>query len=148
MIMKLMTPKRRKIAAQSRKGFTLVELLLVLTILAILAAIVLPRMTGSTERARQTAATTQISTLGTALGAYEVDTGSYPRGREGLQALMVKPRDAINWHGPYMEKEIPPDPWGHPYVYECPGKHNPSGYDLSAVGPDGTVYGNWNTQKR
>jgi general secretion pathway protein G len=146
--MKLMTPKRSNSKAHRRNAFTLVELLLVLTILAILAAIVLPRMTGSTERARQTAAQTQISTLGTALGAYEVDTGSYPRGREGLQALMVKPRDAINWHGPYMEKEIPSDPWGHPYVYECPGKHNPSGYDLYATAPDGTVYANWNTQKR
>jgi general secretion pathway protein G len=146
--MKLITLKRSINKTRRQSGFTLVELLLVLTILAILAAIVLPRMTGSTERARTTAATTQISTLGTALGAYEVDTGSYPRGRDGLQALMVKPRDAINWHGPYMEKEIPPDPWGHPYVYECPGKHNPSGYDLFATGPDGTIYGNWNTQKR
>jgi general secretion pathway protein G len=146
--MKLITPKRSINKTRRQSGFTLVELLLVLTILAILAAIVLPRMTGSTERARTTAATTQISTLGTALGAYEVDTGSYPRGREGLQALMVKPRDAINWHGPYMEKDIPPDPWGHPYVYECPGKHNPSGYDLFATGPDGTVYGNWSAQKR
>jgi general secretion pathway protein G len=146
--MKLTTPKRSINKARRQSGFTLVELLLVLTILAILAAIVLPRMTGSTERARTTAAQTQVSTLGTALGAYEVDTGSYPRGRDGLQALMVKPRDAINWHGPYMEKEIPPDPWGHPYVYECPGKHNPSGYDLLATGPDGTIYGNWNTQKR
>jgi general secretion pathway protein G len=146
--MKLINPKRRNPGASRQSAFTLVELLLVLTILAILAAIVLPRMTGSTERARVTAAQTQISTLGTALGAYEVDTGSYPRGREGLQALMVKPRDAINWHGPYMEKDIPPDPWGKPYVYECPGKHNPSGYDLSSTGPDGTVYGNWNTQRR
>ncbi len=60
---------------------------------------------------------------------------------------MVKPRDANNWHGPYMEKDIPLDPWGHPYVYECPGKRNPSGYDLYATGPDGTVYGNW-TAKR
>jgi general secretion pathway protein G len=147
MIMKNMTPKRRNSATRRRNAFTLVELLLVLTILAILAGIVLPRMTGSTERARVTAAQTQISTLGTALGTYEVDNGAYPRGREGLQALMVKPRDAGNWHGPYMEKDIPLDPWGKPYVYECPGKRNPSGYDLYATGPDGTVYGNW-TQKR
>ena len=145
--MKIMTPKRRNHTARRQKAFTLVELLLVLTILAILAGIVLPRMTGSTERARTTAAMTQISTLGTALGAYEVDNGNYPRGRDGLQALMVKPRDAQNWHGPYMEKDIPLDPWGHPYVYECPGKRNPSGYDLYATGPDGTVYGNW-TAKR
>src|ERR1700728_2154977 len=122
MIMINMTPKHRNLTARRKNAFTLVELLLVLTILAILAGIVLPRMTGSTERARVTAAQTQISTLGTALGAYEVDNGAYPRGREGLQALMVKPRDAGNWHGPYMEKDIPLDPWGKPYVYECPGK--------------------------
>ena len=133
--------------AQSKRGFTLVEMLLVLTILAILASIVLPRMTGNTERARVTAAQTQIANLGTALGAYEVDNGNYPRGRDGLQALMVKPRDAINWHGPYMEKEITSDPWGKPYVYQCPGSHNPSGYDLSATGPDGTIYGNWAIKK-
>ena len=145
--MKIITPKQSNAATRRLNAFTLVELLLVLTILAILAGIVLPRMTGSTERARVTAAQTQISTLGTALGAYEVDNGSYPRGREGLQALMQKSRDAGNWHGPYMEKDIPLDPWGHPYVYECPGKRNPSGYDLYATGPDGTVYGNW-TQKR
>jgi len=143
----LTIPCRTPTIARRQAGFTLVELLLVLTILAILAGIVLPRMTGSTERARVTAATTQISTLGTALGAYEVDNGSYPRGRDGLQALMVKSRDAQNWHGPYMEKDIPTDPWGHPYVYEYPGKRNPSGYDLYCTGPDGTVYGNW-TQKK
>jgi len=128
-------------------AFTLVEMLLVLTILAILASIVLPKMTGNTERARVTAAQTQIANLGTALGAYEVDVGNYPRGRDGLQALMVKPRDAINWHGPYMEKEIVADPWGHPYLYECPGRHNPSGYDLSATDNNGTVYGNWTVKK-
>ncbi len=77
--MKIITPKQINLATRRRNAFTLVELLLVLTILAILAGIVLPRMTGSTERARTTAATTQISTLGTALGAYEVDNGAYPR---------------------------------------------------------------------
>src|SRR5579862_5517567 len=111
-------------------AFTLVELLLVMTILAILAGIVLPKMAGRGEQARQTAAQTQIETFGTALGAYEVDNGSYPAGRDGLQSLVTKPRDALNWHGPYMEKGIPVDPWGKPYIYEKPGHHNPSGYDL------------------
>jgi general secretion pathway protein G len=145
--MKNITRKKRNNTARRQNAFTLVELLLVLTILAILAGIVLPRMSGSTEKAKVSAALTQISTFGTALGIYEVDTGGYPRGREGLQALMIKPRDGQGWKGPYMEKEIPLDPWGHPYVYECPGKHNPTGYDLFATGPDGTVYGNW-TAKR
>jgi general secretion pathway protein G len=146
--MRINHPKTTRPARRPQGAFTLVELLLVLTILAILAGIVLPRMTGSTERARVTAAVTQISTRGTALGAYEVDNGNYPHGRDGLQALMVKPRDALNWHGPYMEKDIPADPWGKPYVYECPGHHNPSGYDLYATGPDGTIYGNWTARTR
>jgi general secretion pathway protein G len=145
--MKIINPNPKHSGARLRTAFTLVELLLVLTILAILAGIVLPRMSGSTEKAKVSAALTQISTLGTALGVYEVDVGNYPRGRDGLMALMQRPRDAQGWHGPYMEKDIPPDPWGHPYIYECPGKHNPSGYDLYATGPDGTVYGNW-TPKR
>jgi general secretion pathway protein G len=146
--MRITYPKPNRPARGRQGAFTLVELLLVLTILAILAGIVLPRMVGKGEQARVTAAMTQISTLGTALGAYEVDNGFYPKGQAGLQALMVKPRDAMNWHGPYMEKDIPMDPWGHPYVYQCPGRHNPSGYDLYATGPDGTVYGNWTDKRR
>jgi general secretion pathway protein G len=145
--MKMTSTKSNRAGRLASAGFTLVELLLVLTILAILAGIVLPKLTGRTEQARITAAISQITTFGTALGAYEVDNGNYPRGRDGLQALMVRPRDAQSWHGPYMEKDIPLDPWQHPYVYECPGKHNPSGYDLYTTGPDGTVYGNW-TAKR
>jgi general secretion pathway protein G len=131
-----------------QSAFTLVELLLVMTILAILAGIVLPKMAGRGEEARVAAAKTQISTFDTALGAYEVDNGNYPRGQTGLQALMVRPRDAMNWHGPYMTKDIPLDPWQHPYVYQCPGRHNPSCYDLFATGPDGTVYGNWTEKQR
>jgi general secretion pathway protein G len=118
-----------------------------MTIIAILASIVLPKMVGRGEQARVTAAQAQIANLGTALGAYEVDNGGYPKGREGLNALMVKPRDALSWHGPYMEKDVLTDPWGHPYIYECPGRHNPSGYDLYTTGPDGTIYGNWTVKR-
>jgi general secretion pathway protein G len=121
---------------RTQRAFTLVELLLVLTILAILAGIVLPKMTGNTERARQTAAHTQIASFGTALDAYEVDNGEYPR---QLQDLIVKPRDAQSWHGPYMEK-IPLDPWNKPYTYQFPGRRNSSGakgYDLFTTGPHG-----------
>jgi general secretion pathway protein G len=118
----------------SRQGFTLVELLLVLTILGILAAIVVPKFTGRTEQARVTAARTQISTFSTALEAYEIDNGSYPR---SLEELVQQPRDAQNWKGPYLQGDIPLDPWQRPYVYTCPGKHMPNGFDLYSVGIDG-----------
>ena len=121
---------------QLQRGFTLIELLLVMVILGILAAIVVPKFGGRTEQARVAAAKTQISTFGTALDAFEVDTGAYPKGKSGLQDLVQAPRNASNWKGPYMA-DIPVDPWNHPYIYECPGKHNPSGYDLMSTGPEG-----------
>jgi general secretion pathway protein G len=126
-------PRRRP----GEGGFTLVELLLVLVILGILAAIVVPKFGGRTEQARITAAVTQISTFGTALNAFEVDTGSYPRGQDGLQQLLVAPTDVTGWRGPYLMSDIPLDPWGRPYVYEFPGRLNPSGYDIISTGPDG-----------
>ena len=134
------------------RAFTLIELLLVLVILGILAAIVVPKFAGRTEQARQTAAQSQIANFGTMLDAFEVDMGSYPKGKNGLQDLVQAPRDAQNWKGPYSKSAIPNDPWGHPYVYECPGKHNPNSYDLMSIGPDGRAntdddVTNW-TQKR
>ncbi len=134
-------------------AFTLIELLLVLVILGILAAIVVPKFSGRTEQARMTAATTQISTFSTALAAFEVDNGYFPKGKNGLYDLVQPPRDAQNWRGPYMDKEIPLDPWNHPYIYECPGKHNPTSFDLMSIGPDGRAGSedditNWQTQKR
>ena len=124
-------------ARASHRGFTLIELLLVLVILGILAAIVVPKFAGRTEQARQTAARSQIATFGTALDAFEVDNGYYPKGRNGLQELVEQPRDAQNWKGPYLKGEVPVDPWGNPYVYECPGRHNPTGYDILSMGFDG-----------
>lgn len=121
---------------RSQEAFTLIELLLVLVILGILAALVVPKFSGRTEQARVTAAQTQIATFGTALDAFEVDNGYYPKGRNGLQDLVQQPRDAQNWKGPYLKNDVPLDPWNNPYVYECPGKHNPSGYDLMSTGPD------------
>lgn len=128
------TPNRRRTG-----GFTLIELLLVIVILGVLAAIVVPRFAGTGERARQAAAKTQISAFSTALSAFEVDNGYFPRGKDGLQALIVKPNDAPNWRNPYLEEKggIPADPWGRPYIYESPGKHNTSSYDISSMGFDG-----------
>jgi len=123
-------------ARARQRGFTLIELLLVLVILGILAAIVVPKFAGRTEQARLTAAQTQISSFGTALDAFEVDNGYYPKGKSGLNDLVQTPRDAQNWRGPYV-KEVPKDPWNNDYIYECPGRRNPTSYDLSSAGPDG-----------
>src|SRR5213596_1438615 len=113
--MKLSTLPQTKNHRRPQHGFTLVELLLVLVILGILAAIVLPRFTNRTKQAQIAAAQTQISNFKVALDAFDVDNGYYPKGKNGLQDLIVMPRDAQNWKGPYMKNAIPNDPWGHPY---------------------------------
>ncbi len=128
-----------------RGGFTLIEMLLVLAILATLVAIVAPRLVGRSEQAKFTAAATQISAFEAAIDAFEVDNGRFPR---ALDELMSAPNDTPNWRGPYLRKAVTADPWGAPYVYEMPGRRNPLGYDLYSVGPDGRAggeddIGNW-----
>jgi len=133
---------------QRRRAFTLVELLLVLVILGILAAIVIPKFSGRTEQAREQQAVTQISTFKTALETYEVDTGQYPK---GLIDLIVQPRDAQNWRGPYLQSDvIPKDPWGNEYLYRYPGSHQPAlPYDVSSSGPPGgeKIIANWTIKR-
>ena len=149
--MKIRPQTTQRDASRHQHGFTLVELLLVLVILGILAAIVIPKFSGRTEQAKEQAAVTQIATFRTALDAFEVDNGYYPKGKNGLDDLIVKPRDAQNWRGPYLQTDrIPLDPWGVEYIYECPGRHNPSSYDLNSNGPPGgdKVIANWTVDKR
>jgi general secretion pathway protein G len=125
-------------ARRAQWGFTLVELLLVLAILATIAAIVLPKITGRRVDAEIKAARTQISAFKTALNLFEVDNGFFPRGQNGLADLIQQPRDAQNWKGPYLDNDVvPKDPWNNDYVYSYPGRHNPSSFDISSAGPDG-----------
>jgi len=127
----------RMIRRYAAQGFTLIELLLVLVILTALAAVVVPKFVGRGKQAKIVQCQTDISSLGTALGAFEVDNGRFPTSAEGLAALSVMPGGLTNWHGPYIEKAVVNDPWGNPYVYVCPGTHNTDSYDLHSFGPDG-----------
>jgi general secretion pathway protein G len=129
------------------RAFTLVEIMLVVAIIGILAALVIPKIAGKSEQARETAAMADIKGgVKSALDQYNVDMGTYP---SGLQDLITPPRNSRNWHGPYFDPpQIPTDPWGNPYLYAYPGKHNSTGYDLWSAGPDGKSgdaddIGNW-----
>ncbi len=115
-----MKPRRKRC---SEAGVTLIEMLVVVTIIALFAALVVPRMMGQADKARRVSAHAQINSFMTALGAYKLDTGGYPTTEQGLQALRVKPEGAVNWAGPYLPQDIPNDPWGTPYVYKYPGDH-------------------------
>jgi len=120
--------------------FTFIEIMVVVIIIGVLAAIVLPKFTGRTEEARIGAAESQLGVFSTSLDAYELDNGRYPSTEQGLKALAKKPSTPPipkRWKGPYMQKESSQDPWGGKYNYKSPGTHNPRSYDLYSFGPDG-----------
>lgn len=120
------------------KGFTLIELMLVVIIIGALVAMVMPRLTGRGEQARVAAAKADIqANIATALKLYELDNGEFPSTEEGLGALLNKPASKNSWRGPYLEKS-PIDPWGREYKYKSPGEHRQSDYDLYSLGKDGT----------
>jgi general secretion pathway protein G len=129
---------------QQERGFTLIEIMVVVIIIGLLAALVGPRLFGKVSIAKQKAAKAQIELFGTALDTFRLDVGRYPTAEEGLKALREKPAGAENWQGPYLPKEIPVDPWNKQYVYKSPGEHGD--YDLISYGLDGAEGGEGENQ--
>jgi general secretion pathway protein G len=132
------------------------EVLLVLVILVILASLAAVSYDSVRRSANIGAAKSQIGLLKTPLQLYQMDIGNLPTTAQGLDALRTMPADLPNpskWSGPYLDKPLPPDPWGHPYQYQCPGAHNQDGYDVWSFGPDGQNgteddIGNWEVEGR
>jgi general secretion pathway protein G len=127
-----------------RRGFTLIEMLVVILILSLLAALIIPKLIGHVDDAKVATAKSDIATLKTALQNYRLDNDKYPTTEEGLNALVIAPPDAPHWKGPYLDKSsVSNDPWGNPFVYVAPG---PTGTDflITSYGADGAPGGTGN----
>jgi general secretion pathway protein G len=132
-----MTTLSKRTRNRSRAGVTLIEMLVVVTIIGLFVALVAPALFSKADSARVTAARAQIANFMTALGAYKLDTGNFPTTEQGLQALRVHPPDVLQWNGPYMPQDIPKDQWGHDFVYRFPGEHGNDEPDILSLGRDG-----------
>jgi general secretion pathway protein G len=131
-------------AAGDSRGFTLIEMLVVITVIAILASLVTPMVFRNVGDAKLSATRAQVEVFGLALDAYRLDNDYYPSTPQGLEALRRRPAGTPtprNWRGPYLKKEVPLDPYGRPYVYRSPGDANPDSYDLVSFGRDGAPGG-------
>jgi len=125
---------------RSESGLTLIEILVVIIVLGLLAGLVAPRIIGRVSEAKTQTARTQIALLGVALDSYRLDNGYYPTTEQGLAALRTRPLSEPqprNWRGPYLQKDVPNDPWDRPYLYRSPGEVNVGSYDLLTLGRDG-----------
>ena len=130
---------RKRAWLENEKGFSLIELMIVMIILGLLAGLVGPQMFGKLGKAKQKTAKTQIEMLMTALDSYRLDVGKYPTSQDGLEALVSGGGD--NWDGPYLPKgkDVPKDPWGNDYEYQNPGEHGE--VDIVSLGADGVAGG-------
>lgn len=122
-------------AAAATRGFTLLELLVVIVIIGLLAGLVAPKYFDQVGKSNSKIAKAQIDALEKALDQYRLDVGSYPSSEQGLTALYNKPSNLERWQGPYLKKPAPPDPWGRSYLYKAPGDYGD--YDLFSHGADG-----------
>jgi len=120
---------------KNQSGFTLLELLVVMVIIGLLAGYVGPKYFAQLGKSEVKSAKAQLNSLRKALDVYRLDTGSYPDPQVGLSALSVAPQGVNGWQGPYLQKEVPNDPWGHAYIYKIPGEK--SEFDLISLGADG-----------
>jgi general secretion pathway protein G len=128
-------PLKNSIGPSSFLGFSLLELLVVVAIIALLSSYVGPKLFSQLGKSEVEAAKAQIDSLGKALGAYRIDTGKFPSTEQGLSVLTVKPATEIGWSGPYLQKSVPPDPWGRPYTYTKMAA--PNDFEIKTLGKDG-----------
>lgn len=132
------TSRRRRSRARrtAQAGFTLIEMLVVITIIGLMMALVAPRVLDYLAESKVKAAKIQIASFASALDLYYLDVGRYPTSSEGLAALVVQPGNLATWNGPYLNGGVvPQDPWRHDYIYRSPGEHGP--YDIVSYGSDG-----------
>ena len=130
------TNRRHNSRKNNSRGITLIEMLVVVTIIALFVGLVGVNVFKKADEAKRVDARAQIANFSNALGLYKLDSGTYPPTALGMAALRVKPENVLQWNGPYMSKDVPLDPWGRAYLYKYPGEHGDDP-DIISLGADG-----------